>query len=50
MDYDHLPPLFNINQQVTKLSVIPVNQIDSIRAHFFKGHHHTASHQLRRKK
>lgn len=46
VDDDHLAPLLHINQQVTQLTVVLMDQIDAVRTHFLKRHHHTARYQL----
>ncbi len=46
VDDDHLTPLLHINQQVTQLTVVLMDQIDAVRTHFLKRHHHTACYQL----
>lgn len=46
VDDDHLTPLLHIDQQVTQLTVVLVDEIDSVRTHFFECHHYTASHKL----
>lgn len=45
-DDDHLSPLLHVHQQVTQLSVVLVDQVNAIRAHFLESHHHAAGHQL----
>ena len=45
-DDDHLAPLLHINEQVTELPVVLVDQVNALGAHLLEGHHHTARHQL----
>lgn len=43
---DDLPPLLHVNQEVTQLPVVLVDQVDALRTHFLKRHNNTACHQL----
>lgn len=45
-DDDHLAPLLHVDEQVAEFPVVLVNQVDALRAHLLKGHHHAARHQL----
>ena len=45
-DDDHLAPLLHVDEQVTELPVVLVDQVDALRAHLLEGHHHAARHQL----
>lgn len=46
VDDDDLTPFLHINQQVTQLPVVLVDQVDALRAHFLKGHNNTSCYQL----
>lgn len=46
VDDDHLPPLLHVNQQVTQLPVVLVDQVNALRTNLLKGHDDTAGHQL----
>lgn len=48
-DDDHLSPLLHVHQQVTQLSEVLVDQVDTIGANFLKRHHHAAGDQLKRR-
>lgn len=46
VDDDHLPPLLHIDQQVTQLPVVLVDQVDALRTNLLKRHDNAASNQL----
>lgn len=47
VDDDDLPPLLHIDQEVTQLPVILVDQVDAFWANLLKRHNNAACHQLR---
>ena len=46
VEYSHLSPLININHQVAELSVVLVDQVNTLRTDNLKCHHHTTRYQL----
>lgn len=46
VDDDHLPPLLHVNQQVTQLPVVLVDQVNALRTNLLKSHDDAAGHQL----
>lgn len=47
VDDDDLPPLLHVNQEVTQLPVILVDQVDALWTNLLKRHNDAACHQLR---
>lgn len=45
-DDDHLTPLLHVDEQVAELPVVLVDQVNALRAHLLKSHHHATRHQL----
>lgn len=46
VDDDDLPPLLHVDQEVTQLPVILVDQVDALRTNLLKSHNNAACHQL----
>lgn len=46
VDDDHLAPLLHVNQQVTQLPVVLVDQVNALRTNLLKSHDDAAGHQL----
>lgn len=46
VDDDDLPPLLHVDQEVTQLPVVLVDQVDSLRTHLLEGHDDASRHQL----
>lgn len=46
VDDDDLPPLLHIDQEVTQLPVVLVDQVDALRAHLLESHNNASCHQL----
>ena len=46
VDYDNLSPLLHVNQEVTQLPVVLVDQVDALRTHLLKSHDNASCHQL----
>lgn len=46
VDDDDLPPLLYVNQKVTQLPVVLVDQVDSLRTHLLKSHNDASCNQL----
>lgn len=46
VDDDDLPPLLHVDQEVTQLPVVLVDQVDALRTHLLKSHDNASCHQL----
>ncbi len=46
VDDDDLPPLLHVNQEVTQLPVVLVDQVNALGTHFLKRHNNASCHQL----
>ena len=46
VDDDDLPPLLHIDQEVTQLPVVLVDQVDAFWTHLLESHDNTSCHQL----
>lgn len=46
VDDDDLPPLLHVDQEVTQLPVVLVDQVNALRTHLLKSHDNASCHQL----